>query len=793
MDEINEEILNKIRDVIGNSSAFGGSFVRVAITDNNINLLKKVLNDDKNVRDAVIELRNEMRAGNATGNATREEQAEGRNETNSLLGGLLNVFGFRLNRSLDRYISDEEKRDKTRNGFWIRFKDENGKKLDFFSNTLKNFENIWKVGPLKFLSNGLARHIPIIGGALPIVAGLIQKWIELQWGNIQAYKELINAGVFYKDSFSSLHRYASMIGMKSEDLVKALTQNSLGIARLYGVTDNGVSAFARLLKGVRETGIEIGMNFKTSVQIAGQMAEDSALHMFMTGQSMENLVTQTEIYQKQLQKLSLATGKSTESILADAKARDDEVAKRLWLSDPKNKMMYNVMRTQGYDDKVIESFIRGVPTEAFIQAGAFSAAVREDLERKWELQNNRFNYSDEEYGREAYETMKQFNMAQAQEELKFYGNNMLLVSALANNNEGFKNSFMVIQTMPGVVDKNYDEIMGKNNVLSKFEDIHMRIIKIWEDFLKKLSSDLDSRRMNNLLTNIDIFFIRLEKALIKLLDGDFKGAYKAMTTVSEDEVKKVTQTYNTNVDDTNEKINKKTEEFNNANSKEEKIKALEELKELEGELEGIEESYKEYIQKAQKGLKKNIYYSKTFGGEGEFNSTPAYGLLMGFQTRWMQDAVDGFSHKSLSDKQIKSLNDEKMMYVFERLKGMRNDVTPFIETPWSEIYPEDSIQHYLYGLYDYEIADMVKTNASLLKKLEEESFRIMKSENIDYGKAISMAIDNYNNDSKNTRKLDIQEIYFFNRMLELMSDFNYYSKQNNNRNEFSSFEMDKQS
>lgn len=523
----NQAVLDKISSVFGSSSDFSGQFIKVGIVDTSMSKLINALNKkDEN-------LNNSLKEGHLDNEKGINRISDNLGRINSSLDKILNTFPVKMNDSINKLL--KEKGNKQEEEDFLR---KSGFFKNLFSTVIHPINSlIHPIKSLTILFDSMLAKLPVWIKFFDATYSISKEFVALQFRNIQIYKELNNSGVFFKDSFSDLHRYASEAGISLNELSKSLIQHSQGVARLYGVTNNGVDSFNRLLKGVRETGSEIGMNFSTAIKIAGQMAEDSSLHLFMTGQSMENLVGQTEIYQKQLQKLSLATGKSTESILAETKARDDEVTKKLWLSDPKNKMLYNFLKAQGIDEKVIQAYITGVPTAEYVQASVTSRAVGDYLENIRGINRSKYQMSDEEFSSSLMNAMKGFDINTAREELGFFSDNMLFTEQFAASVGGFRTSLGMLQSIPLLINKDFDDLIGKNLVSERIDAFVSKFKSLWENMLKDFSMDED--KMNKAFDLMDRFFIRLHTVIDSLLNGNLIEGLKKLFYGSTEETGEV--------------------------------------------------------------------------------------------------------------------------------------------------------------------------------------------------------------------------------------------------------------
>lgn len=695
----NQAVLDKISSVFGSSSDFSGQFIKVGIVDTSMSKLINALNKkDEN-------LNNSLKEGHLDNEKGINRISDNLGRINSSLDKILNTFPVKMNDSINKLL--KEKGNKQEEEDFLR---KSGFFKNLFSTVIHPINSLMHpIKSLTILFNSMLAKLPVWIKFFDAAYSISKEFVALQFRNIQIYKELNNSGVFFKDSFSDLHRYASEAGISLNELSKSLIQHSQGVARLYGVTNNGVDSFNRLLKGVRETGSEIGMNFSTAIKIAGQMAEDSSLHLFMTGQSMENLVGQTEIYQKQLQKLSLATGKSTESILAETKARDDEVTKKLWLSDPKNKMLYNFLKAQGIDEKVIQAYITGVPTAEYVQASVTSRAVGDYLENIRDINRSKYQMSDEEFSSSLMNAMKGFDINTAREELGFFSDNMLFTEQFAASVGGFRTSLGMLQSIPLLINKDFDDLIGKNLVSERIDAFVSKFKSLWENMLKDFSMDED--KMNKAFDLMDRFFIRLHSVIDSLLNGNLMEGLDKL--------------FHGSIEETTEVINSKIKE---QQALEQKIKNSEERLKVETDKKKINE-LESQIKDAQNSLSnlnreisrnKNELYKQS-------TNKPLFDKI--WESIGGEQLIDiAFSS---TEKQID--RDRILNPIYRKLE----EIHPYSSKNWFKIHPftpytseEDSLASYdmtqlrTWLIYNREAIEKIQTDVQNMKINDIESFLI---------------------------------------------------------------------
>lgn len=459
-----------------------------------------------------------------------------------------------------------------------------------FDEQIKSIDNITLFSKknlfgLYSLVQNIVKRFPIFSTAVSGIFGIGKELLNIQLENMNYMREFVNSGVFFKDTYSDIHNFASEIGISSDTLVKALNQNSVHVARLQGLTGNGTGNLVKLFKAVKETGDEMGMNFSSSVKIADEVLKNSSIRLIESGNSFERLISQTEIYQKHLQRLSYMTGKTVDNLIAENKIREDKVSMDIWASDPTNKMFYNILKQLGLSDSVIQTFANGgVPTEEFMKMYATSNASSEFLEIALNISKNLSNYKGDEGEKQLItDLLSAYPKEKAVQEWEFYKNNPILVDNMAKSfGEGYTSNIKLLGNALKMMPDDVLKMMKENTApLEKQAKIMSEITKIWEGFLNKLSADAGT--INKALSSIEIFFFRLEKSIKHLLDGNFASAYDALIKTSPEEY---------------EFIKKRNEDREN-NLKKENEKNQKELKNLskKKELTEVEEKRKEELNK----------------------------------------------------------------------------------------------------------------------------------------------------------------------------------------------------
>lgn len=578
----------------------------------------------------------------------------------------------------------------------------------------KNLNN-W-FGLRNYYTN-VIRSFPIISFGLETLIGLGKSYLNLQMQSLNYMREFVNAGVFYADSYSDISKFASDIGISSDTLVKALVQNSSTVARLEGLTGNGAVSLTKLFKAVKETGDSLGMNFSTSVKIADEMVKNSGITILETGNSFERLISQTEIYQKHLQKLSYATGKTVENIMAENKIREDKMTMELWASDPTNKMFYDVLKQLGIDDSVIQTFAQGgIPTEDFLKMYATSDVSREFLGKIMDIYNNLGSYNGES-DKLLEDMLSAFPRELALQQREFYKGQPLLVNAFNQMGAGTRSGFNLMNAGLTIKREDFEKILNNVAPLEKQANIMKEITKIWEGFLNRLK--MDAPTINNILSTINIFFYRLENSIKHLLNGDFGKAYSALTETSKGEQKFLQKDYKVQISSNDQKLEEIKKQKEELEQKEElatdERKRLEALEKEERELlkknEELNELYKKSI-KTEESLvqerRNQIYDEKSFFDKVWYE--------FGNEINWFRD------------KEMLSFIPSSYQDILKKIEEREINVTNEINLSVSDLLDN--------GEYENKIKSLDRFDQILLDKsdLQMQSFFVGNREELDYFK-----------------------------------------------------------
>jgi len=240
---------------------------------------------------------------------------------------------------------------------------EAGERLERIERERSQFRNFFR-HPVEVFT----KNFPIITSATKILASGVSNLLGIQMDNLNMYRELFKSGVLYNENLDQIHKDAADLGIFAQGLKKALIDNSTMYAKLGGLYGNSRDSFIKLNEAVKKAGMEIGVDFNTSVKIASSMVDSTFNSMMGLNNSFNTLINSTITYQKFLKQLSYATGKSADNILAAEKAREQDIAYQAWAKDPKNKIISAWLEQIGASRDIKDAFVTGMPNEAYTLA-----------------------------------------------------------------------------------------------------------------------------------------------------------------------------------------------------------------------------------------------------------------------------------------------------------------------------------------------------------------------------------------------------------------------------------------
>lgn len=486
----NLDILDIISQVYGSGSAFAGNFIRVGLASNSVGDLVGALRG---------ELRNNTELANEnTDNSTRM---------------IVNVLG---NSSRDIGQSIRE------------LATAQGKLEDAIKNRLFNLLS----HPFQYITS----HIPAIGKYISFIGTTLDTFLSLQTSNLNVYKELIQNSVLYQKSFKQMHEDAGYLGMDLNELKETLIKNRTFYIKLGALTGDSSDAFTKLTKSVKDTSISLGLDMKDSVSMASTVVQNMYDKMDVSSDSFDRLIETTNSYQKFLQKLSLATGISVEELNKANEAKEKDIAFQAWQKDSRNAPINSFLTGIHATPELIDAFVRGMPNEAFVRAGAYSPEMARILQRAMEINNdNTLSMEDKEYL--LTELMKSADKSALSEPLQW---DRPFLSAFSKANGPYYGTRIIAMNEEGF------DFSGTNETIIQMTEFKNKIIQIFEKikaafsldsdvingstnflinfnkFLDEMLNNADGKesKFNKIMNNINNFINEIGTGMGKLLEGD---------------------------------------------------------------------------------------------------------------------------------------------------------------------------------------------------------------------------------------------------------------------------------
>lgn len=285
-------------------------------------------------------------------------------------------------------------------------KDNHKKEIETSKKLIEEIAKTDYSGLLNRLEQGLTKFfesLPILGGALSAASTLGFAYAKIQLENINDYRQLNSSGLLYNKDFKALYEDAGEIGISKDEYKKALLKNAQTIARLNGVTGDGLGTFKKFFEQVKKTSNSIGMDLNDSVNVISIVARNMYSDMELN-QTNLNLVT--EKYMKTLKTLSYWTGKSTESLISEVQKREDNAVYRTWASNSgvKAQIMQTVLDTFASEDFKAD-IARGMNTGSISKASAINPYLGKVYDEIMTLRQNMDNLSDDDFEKQLDEIM----------------------------------------------------------------------------------------------------------------------------------------------------------------------------------------------------------------------------------------------------------------------------------------------------------------------------------------------------------------------------------------------------
>ena len=347
-------------------------------------------------------------------------------------------------------------------------------------------------------------------GFLKIFNGLIYaggKLLKLQFSSIANFNKLNNSGIALEESTTQLYGKASKIGITIDDLVKSLQDNSQRLVKMRSIFGNGLESFTSISEKVKQTSKEIGLSYSTGLKASMNYFDSVSTSYFILGKDLGSLQTESERYIKSLQKLSLATGKSTESILAEIEAREKDSKWKIISSDEKNKEIITAMTAMGFSNDDIMSVITGQMQESTAISASTNSAMAEMIDMLQQLKLSGKKLSSEEIFKYVKENLSEGSKLDSASIYKLLQENPSLVNALQEDQLRGAVLSMDIQQMNSLESNEND--LKKS---SQLEEIRENAYKTWNKFLQAFS--VEGEGMTKLMESINILFKKFNEEVL---------------------------------------------------------------------------------------------------------------------------------------------------------------------------------------------------------------------------------------------------------------------------------------
>lgn len=628
-----------------------------------------------------------------------------------------------------------------------------------------------------------SKNFPVITSIASSIWKITESLYDIQIDNLNHYKDLINNGVLYQKDFDQLHKDAAYLGIRADELANAYIKNSQYLAKLGGLTGNTTDSFNRLLRSIKDTSIELGMNFSTSLDIASLMIRTNFTKMDEGSDAFDRLINTTQIYQKYLQKLSFATGKSVENILQEQKAREQEIAYNAWVKDGRNAPIASFLNAIGASKGIIDAFVTGMPNEEFTQAAISSPEMGRILTTLMEISNDR-TLTPEQQMERINELGLTIDKEQLQSVLNYprpllnaypsgvqNGFMMGLNMSTMNWNEamGYKeipeifqqvdklsdNFTKIIETFFEKISVNKDSlniVTGalelSNKILKELGkdggtiDVAMSRINVWMKKLFDFIGSFDSEKMNQTMDGIEIFFFRLNRAIGYLLNGNYRKAYSALTETSEGEQKILQNNYKAQISSNDQKLEEIKKQKEELEQKEklttDEIKKLESLEKEERELlkknKELNELHKKSLEREnalidkkseEMRLKDDGIISELFNtivdlaGSTQWSSSASADMLKEIDTELKKQGILKDNLFTNLDKTLEKIQDDAPG-LNSYIRTGKDLKSDFEKALTSEYYDTDYERRHFLALHGEAILEMTKQTMEMKSKNDNQ-------------------------------------------------------------------------
>ena len=156
-----------------------------------------------------------------------------------------------------------------------------------------------------------AKHVPLFGGALGFLAGIIDT-------NISAFRDLSNVGAIFGDGLNDIRRISGQAGIPLSEFTELVGSNAQRMKYFGGTVAQGATAFAAMSKKLRTgPGREFMMLGYTATELNESLLDYSEFNARQMGTDRRNNKLSAEgaaSYLETIESLSTVTGKRRDQI-----------------------------------------------------------------------------------------------------------------------------------------------------------------------------------------------------------------------------------------------------------------------------------------------------------------------------------------------------------------------------------------------------------------------------------------------------------------------------------------------
>ena len=202
-----------------------------------------------------------------------------------------------------------------------------------------------------------AASLKVVAAISTAVKAMVTRTLDETTKRLEWVQQLNDAGVKLRGGFDETFTELSNLSRRShEEFTRLLTSNSNMIARMNTMGLRGEREIADMSQAIVG---KYGYTVKTSDSIIKFMLDSRIKYMTEEELQTMNLTSEMELLAKNLRASSAAFGKSTEQILAETKAREDDYTDRLLQA--KYGDAYRNMKLSGLPPELIRMFLTNIP------------------------------------------------------------------------------------------------------------------------------------------------------------------------------------------------------------------------------------------------------------------------------------------------------------------------------------------------------------------------------------------------------------------------------------------------